>query len=128
MSDATRGALVRFPAVGCRFFHSGRCLFEELLNPGLHTEWRCLVLARWESVYDEFIDRAENFGLSESELGALWHKRFERLADEAVPCEDLRAGDGESMPECRYLQEDICLLRLPVCAGQCERFRLRENT
>jgi hypothetical protein len=127
MGDATRGALVRFPAVGCRFFQQGRCLYEERLNPGFHTAWRCLVLARWESVYDDFLDRAENFGLSEVELGVLWHKRFERLAEESVPCPDLLAGDGESMPECRYLLEDICLLRLPECAGQCERFRLREN-
>ena len=127
MGDATRGALVRFPAIGCRFFQQGRCLYEERLNPGFHTAWRCLVLARWESVYDDFLDRAENFGLSEAELGVLWGRRFERLAEESVPCPDLLAGEGESMPECRHLLEDICLLRLPACAGQCERFRLRDN-
>ena len=127
MVDATRGAVVRFPAVGCRSFQQGRCLYEELLNPGLQKSWRCLVLARWEAVYDDFLDRAENFGLTEVELGVLWSKRFERLAEESVPCPDVCAGDGESMPECLHLLADICLLRLPECTGQCERFRLREN-
>jgi hypothetical protein len=127
MDDATRGAVVRFPAIGCRYFQQGRCLYEEFLNPGLHTAWRCLVLARWESVFDDFLDRAENFGLSEAESGALWRKRFERLAEEAVPCPDLLSADGEAMPECRHLLADSCLLRLPECLGQCERFRLREN-
>jgi len=127
MGDATRGNLVRFPAVGCRHFHQGRCLYEERLNPGFHTAWRCSVLTRWESVYDEFLDRAENFGLSETELGVLWHRRFERLAEEAVPCPDAHPSDGETMPECRHLLEDLCLLRLPECAGPCERFRQRET-
>lgn len=127
MDEATRGNLVRFPAVGCQCFHLGRCLYEERLNPGLHKAWRCSVLARWETVYDEFLDRAENFGLSEAELGLLWSRRFERLAEESLPCPDVRPGDGESMPECLHLLEDICLLRLPECAGPCEHFRLREK-
>jgi len=127
MDGATRGTLVRLPAVGCVHFHAGRCLYEERLNPGLHTAWRCTVLARWETVYDEFLDRAENFGLSEAELGLLWSRRFERLAEESVPCPDVREGDSESMPECLHLLEELCLLRLPECAGPCERFRLREK-
>lgn len=127
MVDATRGALVRFPAVGCTHYMQGRCLYEERLNPGYHTAWRCVVLARWEAVYDEFLDRAENFGLSEKDLGALWSRRFDRLAEESVPCPDVRAGDAETMPECRHLEGEICVLRLPECSGQCVNFRLREN-
>jgi hypothetical protein len=127
MGDATRGAVVRFPAVGCRHFIQGRCLYEEHLNPGYHAAWRCIVLARWESVYDEFLDRAENFSLSETELGVLWGRRFERLAEESVPCPDVLPGDGESMPECSRLLEDLCLLRLPECPGQCEHFQLHKH-
>jgi len=127
MADQARGVVVRFPAVGCRHFEQGRCLYEERLNPGYHTAWRCLVLARWEAVYDEFLDRAESFNLTETELGRLWSRRFARLAEEGLPCPDVRVGDAESMPECRHLLEEICLLRLPDCAGQCGNFRLRAN-
>lgn len=127
MGDATRGELVRLPAAGCDYFRQGRCLYKERLNPGLHTAWRCVVLARWERVYDEFLDRAESFGLSERDLAALWSRRFERLAEESAPCPDLLAGECESMPECLHLMEDICLLRLPECSGRCENFRRSEN-
>lgn len=124
MTENARATLVRLPATGCRSYYEGRCLYEEQLNPGLNTQWRCIVLSRWEAVYDEFLDRAENFGLAESAVAELWRKRFERLAEESISCPDFEAGPSETMPECRRLFTDICLLRLPACSGQCGNYRL----
>jgi hypothetical protein len=115
--------IVRLPADGCRSLYQGRCLYEEQLNPGLAVETRCVVLRRWESVYDDFLDRAENFGLDEERVSELWRKRFERLAAEALACPDYAEALGLDMPECRHLFSDICLLRLPECEGKCRNFR-----
>jgi len=82
------------------------------------------VQARWEAVYDDFLNRAESFGLDEAELLRLWRLRFERLAEEAIDCPDFEPALVEVLPECRHLFVDICLLRLPVCPGHCENYRL----
>lgn len=121
----TSGAgLVRLPAFGCRSYYLGRCLYEEQLNPGLDAGLRCSVQARWERVYDEFLSRVENFGLDEGELSRLWRLRFERLAEEPVDCPDFVPALVETLPECRHLFVDICLLRLPQCLGHCPNYRL----
>ncbi len=124
MPKGTESGLVRLPAFGCRSYHVGRCLYEEQLNPGLNTAWRCGVQARWEAVYDDFLTRAENFSLDETELGRLWRLRFERLAEEPVNCPDFEPALVDTLPECRHLFVDICLLRLPVCTGHCVNYRL----
>lgn len=124
MTKSTGQGVVRLPAHSCRSYHQGRCLYEEQLNPGLHMDWRCAVLARWEAVYDDFLNRAENFGLEEGELARLWRLRFERLAEEDIACPDFVPALAETMPECRHLFVDICLLRLPECAGHCVNYRL----
>lgn len=124
MSPDERAKIVRLPAAGCRSLFQGRCLYEEQLNPGLSTAWRCQVLRRWEAVYDEFLDRAENFGLAEASVPELWRRRFERLAEESVACPDYSQAPGGDMPECLHLFADLCLLRLPVCEGKCRNYRL----
>lgn len=124
MAEGSNTGLVRLPAFGCQSYYMGRCLYEEQLNPGLHTQWRCSVLARWESVYDDFLNRAENFDLPETELARLWRLRFERLAEESIDCPDFESTLSEAMPECLHLFVDICLLRLPECSGQCKHYRL----
>jgi len=124
MSKISAPGVVRLPAFGCRSYHQGRCLYEEQLNPGLNTAWRCTVQARWERVYDDFLNRAENFGLDETELARLWRLRFERLAEEPVDCPDFVLALVETLPECRQLFVDICLLRLPECPGHCVNYRL----
>ncbi len=123
MAEGSGSGLVRLPASGCRSFYQGRCLYEEQLNPGLCRAWRCTVQAYWEKVYDDFLTRAENFGLDEAELSRLWRLRFERLCEEPIACPDFAPGPVESMPECLQLFVDICLLRLPVCTGHCVNYR-----
>jgi hypothetical protein len=100
-------------------------MYEEQLNPGFNTAWRCTVLARWEGVYDDFLSRAESFGIDETELARLWRKRFERLAEESIDCPDFSPALAEAMPECRHLFVDICLLRLPPCTGHCRNYQHR---
>lgn len=119
--------IVRLPAFGCRSYHGGRCLYEEQLNPGFDKRLRCQVLARWEGVYDDFLNRAERFGLEEKDLADLWRARFERLAEEAIDCPDFTPALAETMPECRHLFADICLLRLPECQGHCKNYRLHSK-
>ena len=124
MSNSSGAGVVRLPAFGCRSYHLGRCMYEEQLNPGLDTSLHCAVLTKWEAVYDDFLNRAENFGLDEKELARLWRLRFERLAEEAIDCPDFVPALAETMPECRHLFVDICLLRLPECHGHCKNYRL----
>jgi hypothetical protein len=127
MTKGTGAEVVRLPAFGCRSYHCGRCLYEEQLNPGLDTSLHCAVLAKWEGVYDDFLNRAELFDVDEQELARLWRLRFERLAQEAIDCPDFTPALAETMPECRHLFVDICLLRLPVCHGHCKNYRLHSK-
>lgn len=124
MSKTQDEGVLRLPAFGCRSYHQGRCLYEEQLNPGLDLELRCSVLDRWEAIYDDFLTRAENFRLGAEELARLWRVRFERLAQEDIDCPDFEPALMDSMPECRHLFVDICLLRLPECPGHCRHYRL----
>ncbi|MDP2848073.1 MAG: hypothetical protein Q8O35_07760 [Humidesulfovibrio sp.] len=124
MPKGSDSGVVRLPAFGCRFYHLGRCLYEEQLNPGFHTAWRCSVQVRWEAVYDDFLSRAESFDLNETELLRLWRLRFERLAEEPIDCPGFSLAQVETLPECLHLLVDICLLRLPACAGHCTNYRL----
>jgi len=124
MPKANGADVLRLPAFGCRSYHGGRCLYEEQLNPGYDQRLRCQVLAKWEAVYEDFLNRAEQFNLTEQDLAGLWRARFERLAGEAIDCPDFTPALAETMPECRHLFVDICLLRLPQCRGHCKNYRL----
>lgn len=116
------GRLVRLPGVSCRHYERGRCLYEEALNPGYHRRWRCAVLLGWEAAYDEFLERADRFGIRESELAGLMRRRFERLTEGGVECRDYQPGADASLPECRLLVDELCLLALPECGGVCRHF------
>jgi hypothetical protein len=125
VSEHAKNVLVRLPAFGCRSYYQGRCLYEEQLNPGLNQDYRCVVQLGWEAAYDDFLNRADNFGLDETELMRLWSARFERMVSEGVACPQYVPTTAEALPECRHLFVDICLLRLPMCAGHCINYRLR---
>ena len=70
----------------CQFHMEGRCLYEERLNPGYHSGFRCRVLEEWEQAYDEFLGRVEAFGLDASALGPLWTRQFARLVRRQPNC------------------------------------------
>jgi hypothetical protein len=124
MNTDPRAKVARLPATGCRSYFQGRCLYGEQLNPGLDSSTRCEVLRRWEAMYDDFLDRAERFGVTEASAPELWRRRFERLAGESLGCPDFASALGVDMPECQHLFADLCLLRLPECQGKCRNYRL----
>lgn len=121
------GEMRRLPGTGCRFYVRGRCLYEERLNPGYATGWRCGVLARWEEVYDDFLSRAEAFGVEDANVPGLWRDRFERLMREKTHCERYVYADDREPPCCANAHDRLCLLELPPCEGRCRKFALADD-
>lgn len=115
----------RLPAGGCRYFEQDRCLLEERRNPGFRRDWRCGVLHGWETAYDEFLDRAEAFGLSPAEVSRLWRSRLAGLVERAADCPSF-ARRGAGATGCVHEFEALCLLLLPRCEGMCSRYERRE--
>jgi hypothetical protein len=113
----------RLPASGCRYFLNGRCLYEEELNPGYNLDFRCVLLRRWERAFDDFLGRAEAFGLAQASAADAWARRFERLLGEDADCPDYRREAGRDLPDCVHCRGDICVKALPECPGHCLRFQ-----
>ena len=114
--------LNHLPAAACAHFATGRCLYEERLNPGLHLAWRCVVWREWEADYDAFLHRAEAFSLEDEEAGRLWARRQARLLAAARSCPDFVPG-GEGPVGCTAGRDLLCLGKLPACAGRCANYR-----
>ncbi|MEL7638284.1 MAG: hypothetical protein AAGU21_01450 [Solidesulfovibrio sp.] len=119
--------LLRLPGHGCRYFHTGRCLYEEHRNPGLHEGFRCSVLLRLGRIFDDFTLRAEQLGLSEEEAGRVWQARFPATLAREGYCRDRPAGDTRAFLDCDKAAGDLCLLALPACDGVCPRFARRQD-
>lgn len=118
----------RMPAQSCRHHIKGRCLYEELLNPGYEQQWRCVVMLRWEEVFDEFLHRAEAFGVDHERVGKLWEIRFKRLAGDTPDCERFQSDPTNDPPCCMHHYEALCLLDLPLCEGRCRHFCTKDET
>lgn len=112
----------RFPASACRHYESGRCLYEERLNPGLREPWRCRVLTEWERAYDDFLLRAEAFHLEPEKAVELWEARLERLMIQARQCPDFVDGPEGTATGCANELEGLCLVLLPRCEGHCRHY------
>jgi len=117
------------PAEGCRFRVDDRCLYEELINPGLRGEFACIVLAALEGRFDEFVTRGEIMGLSSEKAGLIWQERMAKALNIGWDCANftvLRDDAGDVW--CGHFFEGVCLLRMPVCPGRCRRFELLDGT
>ena len=117
------------PADGCRFRVNDRCLYEELINPGLRGEFACTVLAALEGSFDEFVTRGEIMGLSSEKAGLIWQERMAKALNIGWDCANftvLRDDAGDVW--CGHFFEGVCLLRMPVCPGRCRRFELLDGT
>ncbi len=114
----------RLPGYGCRHHTSGRCLYQEHLNPGYATDWKCRVLLRWEVAFDEFLERAEIFGVSQQAVPDLWERKFNRLAREAFDCKQYRHCAGADAPACLHAYDGLCRQELPECEGRCRHFQV----
>lgn len=117
----------RLPANGCRHHINQRCLYQEHLNPGYTTSWRCRVLMRWETTFDEFLERAEAFDVAQDAVPDLWGRKFERMARQAFDCEKYVFLQGGDVPACAHVLDGLCHLTLPVCEGRCRHFVIEKN-
>lgn len=115
------------PAPGCRFYALGACCYQESVNPGLDPDHICLRLDLLMRDWDDFLDRAEIFGLSEEEAARIWNARQHKALLSAEVCGQMRpaeqAARQQALLDCAYLYSCVCLLRLPRCAGRCEHYK-----
>ena len=130
---------IPFPGHACRFYIQGACFYEEALRPGSAPEFRCGPLLRLIERWDDFIDRAEAFGLSEEAAGRIWNARREgepplwnqclSVQTPTPAVRDSRRADESYASEesfaCPHLKSGCCLLALPRCNGVCERHSIR---
>jgi len=116
--------IVKLPGDGCRHFEGGRCLYEEHLNPGYQAGYKCRVLVHWESAFDSFLARADNFSVDPSTAPALWEQHFQRTARKTFKCDRYVFAAEAEAPSCRNVRGGLCRLSLPECAGRCRHFRL----
>lgn len=116
---------VVFPASVCHYYFGGVCIHAETVNPGLEQAFRCAVLRQLMADWDAFLDRAEQFGLSEEMAARIWNSRKHGKSDGYAGCPG-RIVHGSSLPDvvetCPHRFQDACLLAMPTCSGPCERF------
>lgn len=126
------------PGNACAFYVAGVCFYPEAVNPGYDPAYRCRRLLRLTERWDDFIDRAEAFGLSEEMAGRIWNARehgqlYSRkrcpaawpLVSSEPPALLPPDEEGEALG-CAHLWQGTCLLTLPRCEGVCMRYRVRK--
>ena len=106
----------------------------------------CVRLAQLLERWDDFLDRAEAFGLSEETAARIWSARMNgfvlrrkecpsparfpaaaappRYAEGVEGAEDAEDAEGEALG-CPHLWQGACLLALPECRGVCAQYRRR---
>ncbi|MFP4167985.1 MAG: hypothetical protein ACLFSY_03940 [Desulfonatronovibrionaceae bacterium] len=108
------------PGRGCEYYLFGRCIYEELLNPGYHTEWRCGVISGLVRSFDFFLEQVEIFSLSRSRADAIWKQRISARCP-VWKCPDF-SPDPENRGECLFLFRTQCILKIPACTGRCRLY------
>jgi len=119
--------LKRLPGDGCLHYLGGRCLYQEHLNPGYATQWRCRVIMHWEDAFDEFLLRVEAMNVAQDAVPDLWSKKFERLARQTFDCEEYVYGPESTPPACLHGYESLCKLSLPGCEGRCRHYEVKKE-
>lgn len=119
--------VTRLPGQGCRHHTSGRCLYQEHLNPGYSTSSRCRVLLRWEVAFDDFLERTEQFGVSQQAVPDLWERKFNRMAREAFQCDRYVHCEEADIPACFHAHDDLCRQELPECEGRCRHYTVHSS-
>ena len=119
------GSITQLPGSECQHYAGGRCLYEERLNPGYVQDWRCLVLLKWESAFDDFLARAESFGIVQDAVPGIWERQFERMARDVFDCEHYVYSYGGEAPACMNALDGLCMLVLPECPGRCRHYKAK---
>ncbi len=107
----------------CAHRHDGRCLWGEHRNPGLRPDFQCARLEALVEDFDDFLDRAEAFGLNDAQMERLHRaRRGKPLPRSACPlqthAETATAAAG-AVADCGFFLAGLCLRRLPTCATPC---------
>jgi len=118
------GNLTPLPGQGCQHHIGDRCFYEERLNPGYSQVWRCRVFSRWESAFDDFLARAESFGVEQDAVPDLWQRQFERMARDVFDCEQYVYCHGEEAPACIHASDGLCIQAMPECKGRCRHYEV----
>ncbi|MGX9366485.1 hypothetical protein ACTVJH_10660 [Desulfoplanes sp. PS50] len=113
--------LVRMPGIGCRFYVYGHCIYEEVQNPGYDATCICTVLKKLESQFEDFVDRAEAFGIEPLTAAMIWPRFGDRICVETI-CSQYAPDSEKRSDECRYRYDNACILLFPTCSGRCSRF------
>lgn len=118
------GKITRLPARNCIFFRSGRCVYEEALNPGLDPEMQCLVLTELEKKYDHLLTQAEIFDLNTREVEKIWSGRFGEVVSWGMFC-DIYEPRNDEDDRCLRLFGNACMLLFPGCQGICSWYTVK---
>ena len=123
------------PGHACVFYIQGVCVHPEAARPGCDPAYRCVRLAQLLERWDDFIDRAEAFGLSEETAARIWSARMNGFVLRRKDCPfaarfsavvDASPADAEgAVLGCPHLWQGACLLTLPGCEGVCAQYRRR---
>lgn len=119
--------VTKMPGRKCRYFVSGRCLYEEMLNPGYNRGWRCRVIKELEGEYDNLLRQAEAFRLDEQAFTELWEHRIEEHLKSSVVCRKMIPSEEDGYPFCAALYDEVCLFELENCMGICKKFELERD-
>lgn len=128
------------PGRACSFYILGSCFYPEAARPGYDPAYRCGPLLRLMERWDDFLDRAEAFGLSEGTAGRIWSARASAFLYSRKDCPSVRrtplppeknsalpADEEGEILGCPHLRQGACLLTLPRCEGICMHYRRPER-
>ena len=116
----------------CVFYIQGVCFHPEAARPGFDPAWRCVRLTQLLERWDDFLDRAEAFGLAEETAARIWSARMDGFVLRRKDCPSparFPAVAGASVDAegavlgCPHLWQGACLLALPGCEGVCVHYR-----
>nr|WP_154655355.1 hypothetical protein [Maridesulfovibrio hydrothermalis] len=117
--------ITKMPGRMCRYYQSGKCFYEEMLNPGYNKEWRCKVLRDLEGEYDKLLRQAEAFKLDADAFSDLWEQRIEEHLKSGAVCRKMvsHEDEDEDSPFCAAVCDEVCLFEMPECDGICSSFK-----
>ncbi len=102
---ASSQRVVRMPGVHCALYAVGHCLYEEWLNPGASSDWRCPELSRYLAAFDTLLEQAERFSLSSEAVAGLWESRSAEMPPPGSLCTNHAPRTG-GCPHCAGCSPD----------------------
>ena len=114
----------------CRHEKYGYCtnhfwtVMKQSGKPGL-LDYSCIIWrARMDALdkYNEAVWRAKQFGLTEELREKTLARAVSRSQCDQPECPDYRLSGEDHVIHCRYYYYETCLLKFPLCPGDCPDF------